>query len=1716
MVAFCLATTVCEVAFRGLRAEFVTSVSTQRADFGRHLDDVILRGPRPDGRDATLHLQAKKTLSFTKSDENWKEVVVAAWKTVSEKEYDLARDRVGAVIGTYSSLADKHYQSVLTWASESSDAASFIERIEQKDYSHEAKRAFAANVRDILTEHLSRAATDDEVWLLLRTFVILHFDFQNQGSRDEALAIDLLGRLTNSNRTEAARIWDHLIAKAGALVPAGGNATRESLGISLEAEGIAIGSSKGAIADITALNRESMRAAADIKDTIRGLRIHRADAYEKVREALSEARFVQINGEPGCGKSAVLKRLIEESASVGPVFVLKDSRIHPRGWSSYASIVGVSDDIAFLIREFARGGDAILFIDGIDKIAEPSAQLTVNDILRAIVASEDLTGWRVLVTIREQNLKHLETWLDPIVLRMLPIKTVNVGPLTDEELTFVAKSFPRLGPLLSSDHGTDVILRRPFFLDTILHLGDSGAGNSLPATEIELLNLWWRLGAGDQLAFAKAQRRRNALLHLASRVARAPTSPPSIREVDEDALAELIEINVVRQHTYGHSVEFSHDIFEEWALTQLLIGQVDIANFIQSNGEPDNLIRPMQLLAALQLETNKTTDAWEALFKSTGNAALRSVWQRAVITAPLHSARATELLGRLSTFLQASDGAQLRRLITALRTSEVLPNPIFLDEALTPDVDATDRAKFAMLAALPKVRTWIRFLDWFVPIAPSLSASFIPDMVKIFQPWQSQYSGLNVRHCRTIGRLSYTWLKEIEDARHPEQFQDMRRPFDADIDSADVERDVRKLFLASVGDVKAEAAEYLQSTSGRKLKHVFRREVLENCIECAKHLPKELVDFILAAFLSHPRDRKKRHAFDSISDHDIRELGLDDHFAFYPASPARLPFLVLLRLHKEEGLRLIRSLCNLAIDVWRWSCSWRPHGDDPITPVPISIEFPWGTQEFWGTQQTYLWFRGAWGNNACESALMALEQWALEQLDRDAEFSSILQDVLEGNQSVAALGIGTSLSLATADKNAVAALPLLTSPALWQWDIARYVNDIGAHSNEIGNWMQDRVYLQAVRTLNQRPHRKQDIRSLIRYILVSGDEDVIEAYTTAIRSFPDRLPISFREELDDLEHVAALKKQMQNFAEQGDPQYWRMQQANDGQIAIFNDPPSRQEDEFKELTTNQAKLNERTGLALWAQKTLENGKVDERLTIDDAMRLAKSIDYPELFDDRSEDTLSERQAMSAVSGTAFVVAAHASPEQLTEAVVEWVFDVLQRGATGPEEPESFAIRSSHLLMHPAVFAAHGFSKLLARNLDPGVCIEALLNLAVDAMLEVQSAVYSGAKNYASGRPEVLWTLLWLGLKQSIHMDGEDPDFHSNSWDEREAKDKLELLDRASKFINSGEYQALPTPPMPWIRGAHAVRRTARDTKGYIRNPLFFYHQDAEKTVLRLPIDALVSCPRKADFLALVGLLVEQMLQELHPPFADHGRDRSGNTPFEWVYSLSYWCGRLGALLTVGEFRAIVIDRVIRSDSESALMVMQSALRSYMVFALLPEDGELSDEMISFWTDITEWLFSLPEWQHMREDYLDREFQATALSLLFCVQNDFAPVICGLETTWPHFSKFTSHFERVVKQFGRHQNLYYVAMTFFNRGGFTLLPSPGFEWLYDIIMLHKDDPEFWETNGENTVELLKRVISEKGDQLTVSNRSQLTTMLDTLVDGGVRGAGFVQQELSRIK
>jgi hypothetical protein len=76
---------------RGLPRAMVTRVKLQQVRAGYPLDDVVVRATNADGSPAVLEIQAKRTLDFTASDEEFTDIVRRMWAASTEaRVQDLA------------------------------------------------------------------------------------------------------------------------------------------------------------------------------------------------------------------------------------------------------------------------------------------------------------------------------------------------------------------------------------------------------------------------------------------------------------------------------------------------------------------------------------------------------------------------------------------------------------------------------------------------------------------------------------------------------------------------------------------------------------------------------------------------------------------------------------------------------------------------------------------------------------------------------------------------------------------------------------------------------------------------------------------------------------------------------------------------------------------------------------------------------------------------------------------------------------------------------------------------------------------------------------------------------------------------------------------------------------------------------------------------------------------------------------------------------------------------------------------------------------------------------------------------------------------------------------------------------------------------------------------------------------------------------------------
>src|SRR5438046_10538730 len=108
------------------------------------------------------------------------------------------------------------------------------------------------------------------------------------------------------------------------------------------------------------------------------------------------------------------------------------------------------------------------------------------------------------------------------------------------------------------------------------------------------------------------------------------------------------------------------------------------------------------------------------------------------------------------------------------------------------------------------------------------------------------------------------------------------------------------------------------------------------------------------------------------------------------------------------------------------------------------------------------------------------------------------------------------------------------------------------------------------------------------------------------------------------------------------------------------------------------------------------------------------------------------------------------------------------------------------------------------------------------------------------------------------------------------------------------------------------------------------------------------------------------IQEIVPPFAESRHDRHGHTPYEWVFEFSAWCGRLCAALTAAEARGVILNRIFKENTETALLMMQSVTRLFMVEAFLKKK-EITEDNLKLWFAIRDWIFANTDWDHAADE-----------------------------------------------------------------------------------------------------------------------------------------------------
>jgi energy-coupling factor transporter ATP-binding protein EcfA2 len=1027
--AFYLLSLLSEGEPRGLPGATTRTIEFQRRGSGHPLDDIIVKALNADGSAAVLEIQAKRTLMFTASDKEFKDVVSQMWDASKKPEFGTIRYELAVAIARTTTRVEHACQSVLDWARQLPDAATFAAHIGRENFSSKDMRDFVNVFRTNLA--LAGAPTDDEtVWRLLRRFQILPFDFESPGS-DYAHRMRERARLVlvNGQAGRAADLWPVLSHHAGKNARAGGALDRPALVASLYTE---YGFQFDQRADLRAVDarlaEEAEHALAEIKDQVGGVRLARNELIDGVYAALEQSRVVHLVGEAGTGKSSILKHVALRLQPEGRIIVLRNGRIIPGGWLTMAHTIGCQVSRDELFSELGCGGGATLFIDNIDQIDAPGDWATVSDLLTGVAKNP---GWRAVVTGGLGN----DEWKSklPEQVRNAGIASLDVGAITDDEVVVLSEGNQALAIILSADHPAKGIARNLFYLSRMIELGAGQAGAAAGiASEVDLARLWWRYGGGRAEDAGKFARLKVLRMMGAQVISNPGRTAFNVDELDPSTVVALLRFDSLQEDIRGATVSYRHDVLRDWTVGFMLHENKDLLRAVPMDGPiATGLARCLEITARLALDSDATGAIWLTLLAAVERQGVHGSWKRPVLLALPRSEKAFALFMGLKSVLLESGGRRLSEIIRLMIAVESIPLAKVIARiqpavAIPPGVEDL---------IVPKGMGWTWLVLWLVAEAEALPSEVIPDVVKVFQAWlistQSQFLEINAR----IVGLLFGWLALIEDEMVPRSYKHISEaPPPLKIPHlTDVRDEIRMSVFSFARLNPAAAAGYLSVLDPDAVRHREAQAILRAPGSLAQAAPAELAAFALGTLI----EKDEPDAWYGGRRNRYGPFGANDHL-FTQASPSQGPFLDLLEHAPAEGLRLIRGLVEHAT-LW-----WREQYIEARRPFPrVTIPFPDGPKSFEGDQSIYHWARSVAPSTVTASALMALEAWGHQQLEAGRPFADVLHDVLgPDGSSIAFVSIAVDLVLSHWPKSRDAAWPIVATPEILVFDNARHLRDL--------------------------------------------------------------------------------------------------------------------------------------------------------------------------------------------------------------------------------------------------------------------------------------------------------------------------------------------------------------------------------------------------------------------------------------------------------------------------------------------------------------------------------------------------------------------------------------------------------------------------------------------------------------------------------------------------
>lgn len=1046
----------------------LTELSFQCTNRGYETDD-LLAIAKSDLGEHRLLAQIKHNLIFSDSDSNstFKEVIEAFWKDFNKKElFNKEKDRLVIIKSGLTQNERNHVRALLNWAKTHSSENDYLDEVKRI----KEKEKYLDIFKNVLIQaNNEQAISDKNLWQFVKCLELLEYDFLNEGSVDENYFINLIKLSRNGSSSSSEKdIWDGIYAIATKLNKDGGSITFDSISKDDIFKHFDIQKLAPFSNSLQKLRCDSELIIKPLKSTIGDLHLEKTELRSIISTSINDYALTIITGNPGVGKSAIMKEIIEKDFYESSVFIFRADQFNNPHLANVFAKQSISESIQDIISCVSLIPEKLIVIDSLEKLLEGDPENAFKQLIILLLEYPDI---KIVATSRKYAVDLI---IQKFGIEGDKYNKIEIPELNENELKLVSERFPKLVTVFKNQK-LKALLKSPKYLDFVL-MSLAKEEEDLSAISITDFKkkLWNNIIEDITTKKSGLSRKRsNAFLNIA--IKRAKEMKLFVEPDDnlEEAVEALENDQVIFQEQGEYRFSPTHDILEDWALIKYV--QSKYETFPAPKKLFDNIGNEPALRRAFRLwiednfvdHNEKNTELINSTLRDDS---IEKYWADEVLIATFKSDNCTAFFEAFHAKLLENEGEFLNRCIHIIRTT--CKESANSSSRLPIGSGWTEVILFINhnICQLEKYRLSIvnLLLDWEIQLLFE---------IEVKEPELHAVKHITIHFVNQVESGDEFWQKENISSKSEELISLLFSL--ARISKNEIQQLIERSFKALQDRENWRLNSFYRVVIQKSLSGLYSRKLV-------RELPELVVSTAWREWKLKLPEEPVGHSWSRTLRSDVLRSeecwGIAERRSFFPSGVYKTPIYNLLNFHPRIGLEFVTEFINYSVEFYvNAECEYKHQ----ITEIEIELND--GTiNKQWAARELWIAYRGlSVTHYLLECLLMSLEKYILDIANVKSDISRkntqyIFNYLLQNSNNVAISGLLTSVAMAYPEEVGKEILPLLSVKEFYHWDLNRSLQENSALSpfdDEIPFAQKERY------RSNKLPHRKRYTRGLTDFII---------------------------------------------------------------------------------------------------------------------------------------------------------------------------------------------------------------------------------------------------------------------------------------------------------------------------------------------------------------------------------------------------------------------------------------------------------------------------------------------------------------------------------------------------------------------------------------------------------------------------------------------------------